>query len=88
MSEDELSEDRLRSLPDPQPCRYCGDPAYYVDDAGALHSCCHAWRRVMSFGYPCPSCQIARVVARTGRLPDRSPPLPLALPDGTPYAPA
>jgi hypothetical protein len=77
-----------RSVPEAQPCRYCGDPTYRIDDNGALHECCHAWRRVLSFGYPCPSCQIARTVVRAGRLPSRPPPLPLTLPDGSPFVPS
>lgn len=70
-----------------RPCRYCGDPAYHSDEAGAFHDCCRAWRRVMSFGHPCPACHVARIVARTGRLPEWLPPLPQTLPDGTPYVP-
>jgi hypothetical protein len=69
------------------PCRFCGTPSFRADDQGAVHECCLSWQRVMSFGYPCPSCQIARTVARTGRLSGRPPPLPLTLPDGTPFVP-
>jgi hypothetical protein len=81
---------RARSVPLPPAdgsCRYCGGPAYGTDDYGPVHLCCRAWRHVMSFGFSCPSCQVARIVASTGRLPKFLPPLPMTLPDGSPYVP-
>jgi hypothetical protein len=78
---------RTRPVSRPAPGRYCGQISYGADGDGAVHECCLAWRRVMSFGYPCPACQIYRIVLRTGRLPDRPPPLPATLPDGTPFVP-
>lgn len=78
-----------RTLPttSPGPCRCCGQRSYRADDLSPVHECCLAWQRVISFGYPCPACQIAHYVARTGRLPDEPPRLSRTLPDGTPYAP-
>lgn len=82
------------SLPGPQTrpaapaqCRCCGMVSYRADDHGGAHECCLAWPRVTGFGYPCPACQIARVIARTGRVPGWLPPLPDRLPDGTPFVP-
>lgn len=69
------------------PCRYCGEPSYIADDLGAVHLCCRSWRRVIKAGFACPSCQIARIVARTGRLPSQPPKLPTTLPDGSPFVP-
>jgi hypothetical protein len=80
----------MPSVPPPPPagpCRYCEGPSYITDDYGPVHLCCRAWRHVMTFGFPCPSCQVARIIAHTGRLPKFLPPLPLTLPDGSPYVP-
>lgn len=46
----------------------------------------------MSFGYQCPVCQMAQIVARRMAaglkpLPDEPPPIPRFLPDGSPFAP-
>jgi hypothetical protein len=81
----------------PGPCRICRRPAWAADADGTVHECCLAWQHVIAAGYPCPSCQVAEIIARQlsalpggvtrpVRLP-ALPPLPTALPDGTPYVP-
>jgi hypothetical protein len=82
------------------PCRYCGVMSYGGDDEGPAHDCCWAWRKVIAAGHRCPACQIAGYVMsqsaylseRTGnprqvRLPVHPPPLPMTLPDGSPFVP-
>jgi len=71
----------------PGPCRLCGAWSFLGDEQGAVHPCCWAWREVIAAGRPCPACQIARMVIRTGRLPRNPQPLPAELPDGAPYIP-
>jgi hypothetical protein len=44
-----------RPVPDPGPCRYCGNPSYMVDDDGHLHGCCKAAAAVNPKGR-CPGC--------------------------------
>jgi hypothetical protein len=90
--------DPVRLDPGPAgPCRYCGGTAYTRDGDGPAHGCCHAWQAVIAAGHPCPSCQVAAIIARraaTGpngtprpvRLP-ALPPLPPTLPDGRPFVP-
>ena len=68
-------------------CRYCARPAWLRDSEGPVHRCCLAWARVIAAGYPCPACQIALHLERTGRLPDEPPWIPRTLPDGSPVVP-
>jgi hypothetical protein len=89
----ELRAERTWPTAQASPCRCCGDQCFGADDEGSVHACCLAWRRVIAAGFPCPSCEIARIVkARIARglsgLPPGDPPrLPRTLPDGSPFAP-
>jgi hypothetical protein len=87
----------MRQLEAAEPCGHCHRPSWSADEAGPAHGCCIAWKRVIKAGRPCPACQVAEIVLRqSAHQPDGTirqvrlpalPPLPQALPDGTPYTP-
>ena len=68
------SSSPVRTHPSPAAgCRYCGAVTLTSDEHEPVHSCCRAWRAVIAAGFPCPACQVARVIERQ----------PKTWPDGT-----
>lgn len=48
----------------PQPCRLCGEPAWFADADGGFHACCVRNASTLAAGRPCPSCEAAKARIR------------------------